>query len=200
MTDSDVKDMVVRAWKNARENPLPCDNKEKAKRWIGALAEQLKHRCKKDGEDIRVFWKGMKDRDKDFEERKELLFDVSVIQCKETASFVNSKKIRYFVNKCLWLVESELSPSSKSVIVDLSKLVMGSSKRKLFVAGVPLWKGQNREEREKQVLEMCREAADRCGEHLYFCFILYPKEWNETDIDEYGPSVWLRTKPTWRKL
>ena len=211
MTDSDVKDMVVRAWENARENArknaLPAGDRaekevhrERSAGWVDALAKELKCLYEKDDRDIRVFWKNWEDKDFGTSQpRREMLFDVAVCQVKEAISIQNHETL-YFVSKCLWLVESELANNSKEILIDLSKLVMGSSEMKLFVAGVPLWKGRRREEREEQILKMCREAADRCGEPLYFCFILYPKEWNEPNIDKYGPSVWLRTKPTWRKL
>ena len=198
MTDSEVKSMVVRAWKNARKNPLPADNKERSKRWVGALAEELERLYENDDSDIRVFWKGREDYDEDFE-IKELLFDVSVCRCKQTVSFHQHAPL-YFVDECLWLVESELADDSREIVVDLSKLVMGSSQRKLFVAGVPLWKGRGREEREEGVRRMCREVADRCGEPLYFCFIPYPAIWNEADTDEYGVSLWLRKGSHWHKL
>lgn len=208
MTDSGVKDMVVRAWENARKNTPPADNRDKRKvhsersaGWVGALAEELEHRYENDDSEIRVFWKGREDQDfgRPSRPRHELLFDVAVCQVKQTVSIQNDEHL-YFVDKCLWLVESELANDSKEIIVDLSKLVMGFSEMKLFVAGVPLSKGRGREEREKLVLRMCKEAADRCGELFYFCFIPYPEVWNEADTDEYGVSLWLRKGSHWHKL
>ena len=217
MTDSDVKDMIVRAWENARESTQDAGNgdekdvhTDRSKAWVCALAKELEHRCKKDGEDIRVFWKGMEEGDKDFEGRKELLFDVSVCQVKSTVSFHDRQTPRHFVDNCLWLVESEFDSASMAIIVDLSKLVMGSSKMKLFVAGMPLWnswKGKSAndleklvKDREKEILKMCKEAANRCGEHFYFCFIPHPKVWHKPCIEEYEPSIWVLKKDRWREL
>lgn len=146
----------------------------------------------------------MEDGDEDFEGRKELLFDVSVCQVKSTFSFDDGQTLRHFVDNCLWLVESEFDSASMAIIVDLSKLIMGSSKKKLFVAKKPLWESwksktpEDRKklvkDRERAILEMCKEAADRCGEHFYFCFIPHPKVWKDDNVDEYGPSLWKRNK------
>lgn len=208
MTDSDVKDMVVRAWENAWKNAPPAANRaekevhrERSAGWVDALAKELKCLYEKDDRDIRVFWKGGKEKDfgTSKQPRREMLFDVAVCQVKETISIKNYKTL-YFISKCLWLLESELANNSKEILIDLSKLVMGSSEMKLFVAGIPLWKGRRRKEREEQILKMCRKAADRCGEPLYFCFIPYPKKWTKANTDVYGPSLWLRKEARLHKV
>ena len=206
MTDSEVKDMIVSAWKNARKNAPPASNQAKGyvhrKRsevWVNALAEKLVELYERDPGDIRVFWRGQKDSDFIL---NELLFDVAVCELEETRSIDKGKPLP-FVNKCLWLVESELqTDNSRPIIVDLSKLVMGSSERKLFVAGLSLGelKKDSGDRRKGEVLKMCKKAAARCGEPFYFCFIPHPKAWNELDVDEYGPSIWLLHEGEWQPI
>ena len=191
MNDSEVKAVLERAWKRTKESLLTSP-RDRSEGWVDALAKELGGLY--DGEpNIRVFWKGRKDQDFD---RSEMLFDVAVCQLRTTLS-IGQRKELYFVNECLWLVESELNSDSRPIIVDFSKLVMGASRVKLFVGGLPLSPGLDREEREKPVLEMCKEAARSCGGLLYFCFIPHPREW---DDNESGPSVRKWKELDWCKL
>ena len=78
---------------------------------------------------------------------------------------------------------------------------MDSSKAKLFVAGLSSRELQKDEgnEREEQVLEMCTKVADRCGDHFYFCFIPHPEAWDELDVEEYDPPIWVLHDGKWRE-
>lgn len=204
MTNSDVKELIEKAWESAQESvgteltphaTLPGKSskggvhRERSARWVDALARELKRLYKGDDGNVRVFWRGRK-KDLDFK-LSELLFDIAVCETEKTKSMGQRKKLP-FVSRCLWLVESELAEKSqsRSIVVDLSKLVMGRSEFKLFVAGVPL-DTPSRSHREAKILDMCEKVAGRCSGTLYFCFIPYPSVWQELDADEYGPSVWL---------
>ena len=79
---------------------------------------------------------------------------------------------------------------------------MGSSERKLFVAGLSLREIRNDEENEREqlVLEMCTEAAIRCGEPFYFCFIPHPEAWDEPGIEEYELPVWVLDEDEWSQI
>ena len=215
MTDSDVKEMIAKAWKSAWAQEsvgtevmglatLPGKSskggvhRERSARWVDALARELKRLCKGDDGNVRVFWRGRK-KDSDFE-LSELLFDIAVCETEKTKSMGQQKKLP-FVSRCLWLVESELAEKSqsRSIVVDLSKLVMGRSEFKLFVAGVPL-DTPRRDRREEKILKMCEKVVDRCSGTFYFCFILYPSEWKEPDAGEYGPSVWRWNRGRWHEV
>ena len=210
MTDSDVKEMIAKAWKSAWEwskeeaqqgdkEDIAKQHRKRSARWVDELAKELARLCglceSGDG-DVRVFWRG--ERDSDFK-LNELLFDIAVCDTEETESIEQQKVLR-FVSRCLWLVESELANDSREIIVDLSKLVMGSSEFKLFVAGVPLLDTPSRNRREEKILKMCKRVADRCSGTLYFCFIPYPSEWKEPDAGEYEPAVWVWRRARWHKI
>lgn len=181
-TDADIADMLKNAWKRALENAgqngqsgnHQMENKKRSSEWVNALAKELRDLVGpyEHKEQLCVFWRGKCKEYQPFGLR-ELLFDIAVCRICETKSF-NSATARPFVAECLWQVESELKPDARSIIKDLSKLVMGCSKRKLFVAGVPCLNASKRNKRECAVLEMCSTLADRCGAFLYFCFIPKP--------------------------
>ena len=202
MTDSDVKDMVVRAWKNAPKNTDSADNrdkevhKERSAGWVDALAKELKYLYEKDDRNIRVLWKQRPREDEALGSWGELLFDIAVCQFAKTTSYGKSQTL-YYVNECLWQVESELGGSGE-IMRDLSKLVIGSSKMKLFVAKEPR-KQEQWEEGQGDVLEMCKKAAVRCGEPFYFCFIPHPSKWKKVP-NEYKPSVWVLRNREWQPI
>ena len=205
--DSEITGAVVCAWKEALNLEMPVVpenhkrpkgwiNHKRSRGWVDVLAKKLEILYQDNDEDIRVFWKDW--RDPDFM-ISELLYDIAICQCEETKSIVKGKSLP-FVKKSLLLVESELQTNnSRAIVVDLSKLVMGCSEKKLFVAGLPL--GEFRKdrgcERMRDVLEMCKEPAFSCGEPLYFCFIPHPEVWTEPDVNEYEPSVWRLKGDCW---
>ena len=213
MTNADVKKMIMKAWESAQESvgaevmrrvadasagksPKQDAHRERSTRWVDALAEELVRCYEIDNRNMRVFWKGREDPDFKL---NELLFDIAVCETEETES-TNKGIALPFVRECLWLVESELENSSRSIVVDLSKLVMGSSRFKLFVAGVRDSDAIRRDRREKRILKMCERAADLCACTFYFCFIPHPSVWRSAGAGEHGPSVWMRKGADWDPL
>lgn len=208
--ESEVNGVVACAWKEALNLKAPAvpENHRKPKAWINhwrsrtwvcVLARKLKILYQDNDEDTRVFWKDR--RDPDFM-ISELLYDIAVCQCEETKSIVKGKRLP-FVRRTLLLVESELqTDNSRAIVVDLSKLVMGCSEKKLFVAGLPLgeFRKDKGSERIASVLKMCKEPAISCGEPLYFCFIPHPEVWTELDVHEYEPAVWRLNGGCWVRV
>ena len=205
--DSEIKGVIVCAWNEVLNLPTPTVsdnhkmtkgriNHQRSRAWVDVLAKKLEALYQDDDKDIRVFWKDR--RDPDFM-ISELLYDIAICQCEETKSIVKGRSLP-FVTRNLLLVESELQTNnSRAIVVDLSKLVMGCSEKKLFVAGLPL--GEFRKdkgcERMRDVLKMCKEPAFSRGEPLYFCFIPHPEVWTEPDVHEYEPSVWRLKGDRW---
>lgn len=195
IADTEIKGVIVSAWKEALKNAHSTNNRDRSRSLVYALATKLADLYQDNDEDIRVFWKD-RCRDRDFE-IGELLFDVAVCQCGKTKSFHKGVSLP-FISRCLWLVESELQTNnSRAIIVDLSKLVMGSSEKKIFVAGLPNFRGDREKKRIDNVLEMCKEPALHCGEQLYFCFVPHPAIWDDPDVGEYEPSVWRLKGDCW---
>ena len=58
-----------------------------------------------------------------------------------------------FIAQCHWQIESEFSRgNTRDIVIDMSKLVMGSAENKLFIAA-------HRGVREKDILEQCSQIA-----------------------------------------
>lgn len=76
-----------------------------------------------------------------------------------------------FIDQCHWQVESEFNRSdSREVVVDMSKLIVGSAENKLFVSA-------HRKANERELLKLCAWIARRCGGNVFFAFVAHPDEW-----------------------
>ena len=167
--------LVEKAWCEAmrrtknRDAEGPDVNKERSLEWVDCLAKGFQRSYADRGH--RTFWKGNRCNRKAFF-RNEFLFDVVVGHIETVHSLgQNSKELR-FIAGCEWLVESELdNKNSRQIVVDMSKLVMGAAKSKLFVAS------HRPSCTEKKILERCGKIAERCCGDVYFGFIAHPSEW-----------------------
>ena len=98
-----------------------------------------------------------------------MLFDIAVCSVSTTPSRQRKAQDLEFIAQCHWQIESEFNrTNTREIIVDMSKLVMGSAENKLFVAA-----HRSRED----ILEQCSEIAGRCTGRVYFCFVSHPDDW-----------------------
>ena len=173
--------VVLNAWKDALYADVQGDNRQdrnrkRSSRWVDALA-----RCFREsygGDRYRVFWSHNKKNRKHFG-RNEMLFDIAVCSVSKTRSLQRNAQDLEFVAQCHWQIESEFSrTSTREIVIDMSKLVMGSAENKLFIAA-------HRASGESDILEQCSEIAGRCTGRVYFCFVSHPDEW----ADDARPPV-----------
>ena len=124
-----LKDTVNTAWLAALGNP-DRDHGNRSAQWVDALARQFQANYAL-GRRHRVFWKGNEDNKRHFGIR-ELLFDVTVCSVSTTLSLQSPPQSLEFISDCHWQIESEFADNStRPVIVDMSKLVLGSAENKL---------------------------------------------------------------------
>ena len=168
---------------------------QRAKKWVESLGKEFKKEYN-DPENARVFWDGNTENEGDFN-LQEMLFDLSVCEISTVESVTHEKPLP-FVARCHWQIESELNQgNSRAIVIDMSKLVMGSSENMLFVASHKgtIHKGKTWETR---VLEMCKKIAKCCDGRLFFCFIAHPKDWVKKSAPL--PSIYQWTKDDWEPL
>ncbi len=174
-----------------RDAEGPDVNKKRSQEWVDCLAKGFQRSYADGGH--RTFWKSNRCNRKEFF-RNEFLFDVAVGHIETVHSLgQNSKELR-FIAGCEWLVESELdNKNSRQIVVDMSKLVMGAAKNKLFVAS------HRPSCTEKKVLERCGKIAERCCGNVYFCFVAHPSVWNSKPE---VPSLyeWKKGRREWSPL
>ena len=167
------------AWNHARGEGPEEDgslnagqrNRERSSQWVCALAEAFQSKYRDPGVH-RVFWL---DNDKNREEFgiNELLFDVMVCSVSTVESLQRQSNRLEFIDQCHWQIESEFNRSnSRAVIVDMSKLVVGSAENKLFIAA-------HTNSGERKLLKLCAGIARRCSGNLYFAFVAHPEDWND---------------------
>ena len=178
------------AWNHARReaddgSDVGKRNRKRSSQWVCALAEAFQREYRDPGVH-RAFWVGNCENRKQFDVN-ELLFDVMVCSVSTVESLQRHSNRLDFIDQCHWQVESEFHPSnSRAVIVDMSKLVVGSAENKLFIAA-----HRDSETGEQGLLKLCAGIARRCTGNLYFAFVAHPDDW---DDDPPKPPVlyeWL---------
>lgn len=123
--------------------------------------------------DYYVFWKfNPREKNPICGKLKEFLFDIAVCQFLETESLEQNPKGLNFVAQAHWLVESEFDRNNfREIILDMSKLVIGTSSYKLFVAA------HRREKTEQKILEKIAPLAQCCDLTLFLAFVSHPDVW-----------------------
>ena len=168
--------IVETAWYEARTANLDTEggrpghvNRERSEVWVDCLARGFQKNYG-DGSH-RTFWKRNCENREEFY-RNEFLFDVMVGRIKTVPSLGQNPKELRFIAGCEWLVESELdNKNSRQIVVDMSKLVMGTAKNKLFIASHRPFGT------EREILDRCETIAKRCDGNVYFGFVAHPNEW-----------------------
>ena len=180
--------VILDAWTNAHAclvdgHSTKETNQKRSKNWICSLARQFEKEYA--GERHRVFWSGNKDYRDDFK-RNEFLFDIAVCSVSETKSLQTKPKDLRFIAQCHWQIESEFHrANTREIVIDMSKLVMGSAENKLLIAS------HRSDEQEKKLLEQCSKIASYCSGHPYFCFVSHPNDWGDPCVSSPALYEWL---------
>ncbi|MGP8305331.1 hypothetical protein [Vibrio sp. YIC-376] len=142
-----------------------------------------------DRPNYRVFSSGYDKNRKTFK-INELLYDVSVVKVGQVNS-VSEKSELEFISSCEWLVESEFHrTNSRESIIDLSKLFMGRSKKKLFVVPksttIASW-----------VLNDLKNIFPQDESEYNVALVPHPNDWFKT---KEVPSVYALKAGSWTEL
>ncbi len=183
-----LKTVVEHAWNTARTKDMSADNRKRSTAWVSALADQFQENYRL--ERHRVFWKGNCRNKKNFG-LNELLFDIVVCSVSTTESLQSQSNRLEFIVDSHWQIESEFARSTREILVDMSKLVLGSAENKLMVAS------HRNPDTERDILAQCSDIASRCGSNVYFCFVSHPEEWKR---DPQAPSLYEWTAGDWEEL
>ena len=179
---ANVAEIILKGWNHALAGNVEGDakrdrNRNRSAKWVDKLARRFAQEYQ--GKRYRVFWSAYKKNRKQFG-RNEMLFDIAVCSVSTTPSRQKNAQDLEFIAQCHWQVESEFSrTNTREIVIDMSKLVMGSAENKLFIAA-------HRADGEPDILEQCSEIAGRCTGFVYFCFVSHPDDWK---TDRECPST-----------
>ena len=182
-----LAEVIKNAWKKAQEDKINGgnkrdDNKRRSKKWIYSLASEFE--TKYSGNRHRTFWIGS-EKNKEHFKRNEFLFDLMVCSVSTTGSLQSPPKPLEFIAECHWQIESEFHRNdTRAIVIDMSKLVVGSAENKLFVAS-------NQDEKNQRMLEQCSEIAGRCDGRIYFSFVSHPDDWYTKKSDDPSVYEWM---------
>ena len=184
-----------RAWDSAdNDSDEGKRNKERSQQWVSALAEEFRKNYQ--DELHRVFWQRNKDNREQFD-INEFLFDVMVCGVSHLKSMQRRSKWLEFIDQCHWQVESEFNRStSRAVIIDMSKLVVGSAENKLFVAA-----HRATPKSKSDLLRLCAGIARRCSGNVYFAFVAHPSEWEDAvKKNDRKPKLYEWVAGGWERI
>ena len=185
--------VVQSAWNEARHADVQGDsagdrNRKRSSEWVDALARRFQEGY--GGDRYRVFWSNNKENRKQFG-RNEMLFDIAVCSVSTTRSRQRNAQDLEFVAQCHWQIESEFSrTNTREIVIDMSKLVMGSAENKLFLAA-------HRGGADDAILEQCSEIAGRCSGRVYYCFVTHPDAWTD---DAPSPALHEWVAGGWEEI
>ena len=168
-----IAEVVLNAWNDVRRTVIDGSdrkdsNRKRSAKWVTSLAKRFEEHYA--GGPYRLFWSGNAGNREQFG-RNEFLFDLAVCSVSAAKSLEKEHRDLEFIARCHWQIESEFSrDNTRDILVDMSKLVMGSAENKLFVAA-------HRGVREEDILGRCSEIAGRCTGRVYFCFVSHPNDW-----------------------
>jgi hypothetical protein len=152
-------------------------HQKRSKNFVKTLADKLGEYYK-NRKDIFVLSKHHGGRRLEFG-LNELIFDILVCETKQVRSS-HHKKVLTYITKAIWQVESEFSKSSREVMYDFNKLVLGMSENKLII-------GQTRSD-EKAFLKQFEEPARYCKSNTYFAFVTHPSKWKQDSLEVH---LWI---------
>lgn len=198
---NDLPVIISNAWQRTlttvRNKPSLMGNSStkrnigRARVWVDALGSEFAARYV--SPDFHVFWISNNRKNPVCGSLKELLFDIAVCKLDSTRSLEANPRTLKFVSNAQWLVESEFNKgNTREIILDMSKLAIGTAPFKLFVAA------HRRDSSEQQLLDRLRPLASYCGAGLFIAFVSHPKEWFGKLQREPVIHKWLDKANDWR--
>ena len=203
MSPNELQQLVATAWDETLAKVMSTPslmgessrlrNLRRAGVWIDNLA--LEFSARYSSSNFHVFWRGNNHGNPICGKLKELLFDIAVCELLSTRSLQAQPKSLEFVSSAHWLVESEFAKSNtREIILDMSKLVIGAARNKLFVAA------HRPEDTEQKLLDRLSPIAQCCDSPLFLAFVSHPDDWfGESEIE---PVVyqWSDSSSGWQLL
>jgi GTP1/Obg family GTP-binding protein len=176
-----IKQIINEAFENAQKKAFEEEKKHpeiskqkihafRSQSWVESLAEAFRKEYK-DDKNISVFSKYHTRNRTDFG-LNELLYDISVCKINYTESPKHKIKLAY-IEKALWLVESEMAKDTRQLVYDFNKLVIGDSKNKLFVGPLSNY--------NDEILGIFKKIAKNCNGDIWVGFISHPGKWESSN-------------------
>ena len=179
---------VGSAWRKTRQLTT-AGNRRRSAIWVCALGRQFQAGYPQD-RGYRVFWRTNRSNRCDFG-LNEFLFDITVCSVRKIPSLQRPPTQLKYVSRCHWLVESEFSTNTREILVDLSKLVVGTADNKLLVAS------HRPPDVERALLSRCEAVAHRSGGRMFLLFIAHPSQWPDADRP---PALYELAECGWHRL
>ena len=165
--------IIQATWDRCKREASGDENQRRSRKWVDGLAEEFNKKFRKDltqSNDI-VFWQGNDGNKAEFG-LNELLFDILVCQTETTWSMESKPKPLNFVSEASWIVESEFAENTRHILLDMSKLVLGTASNKLFIVS-------DRNDENEKLLDRLKPVAKKIDGRLFLAFVPHPRHWSK---------------------
>jgi len=172
-----LNDIVYNSFLQAKDLPDEggsdkLKNRNRSRNWVNCLARNFRSRFSSG--DVRVFSKHDDLNRKEFG-LNELLYDIVVCRIGYTWAATHNKEVPY-VKEAIWQVESEFKASMPAILIDFSKLILGSAPYKLFVGSAC--------RNSEKILDSLIPVGNNCSGQVFISLIPHPKDWDKATGSE----------------
>jgi hypothetical protein len=121
----------------------------------------------------------------------EMLHDVCVVRVEFVDAPRMKKRQLPRIIEALWQIESEFGFGTKGIVLDFNKLVLGSSKNKLFITSERSGRVISNDELRNYLLPIARN----CSGSVFIALVPHPQRWENAHVHEI--EVWQLDSENW---
>lgn len=155
------------------------ENKRRSTEFVEYLADELRNYYQEE-DHYRVLSQRYSDENHDEFGLNELLYDIFVCKIDHVNAVRKADTGLVFVKEAIWAIESEMAKNTREMLYDFNKLLVSSSRSKLFVGPLTSY--------NDEILELLSTTAidSLCNGKFYFTLIPHPDDWEKIEAFNQG--------------
>jgi len=187
-----IYEVVLKSLKNAmisakersagKPEPRKVENKRRSAEFVECLAVELRNYYQEEDRYRVLSQKYSDDNHYEFG-LNELLYDIFVCKIDHVNAVRKTDTELVFVKEAIWAIESEMAKNTREMLYDFNKLLVSSSRSKLFIGPLTSY--------NDEVLELLSTTTidSLCNGKFYFTLIPHPDDWEKIEAFNQGKSA-----------
>jgi len=187
-----IYEIVLKSFKNAmisakersagKPDPRKVESKKRSAEFVECLADELRKYYQEE-DHYRVLSQQYSDENHYEFGLNELLYDILVCKIDHVNAVRKTDTGLVFVKEAIWAIESEMAKNTREMLYDFNKLLVSSSRSKLFIGPLTSY--------NDEVLELLSITAidSLCNGKFYFILIPHPDDWEKIEAFNQGKSA-----------
>ena len=179
-----INEIVLKSLKNAmisakersagKPEPRKVENKRRSAEFVECLAGELRNYYQEEDR-YRVLSKQYPGENQYEFGLNELLYDILVCKIDHVNAVRKTDAELVFIKEGIWAIESEMAKNTREMLYDFNKLLVSSSRSKLFVGPLTSY--------NDEVLALLSNTAkdSLCNGAFYFTLIPHPDDWEKIE-------------------